>query len=269
MLEKREPDLSITQFSVQLFTLTPVAEHCAANTDIVEVLFKQMVLIIEPGFDSTTGLKLQSIRSFDYSKFSGLLHDCLQIFRNIKQTDIKDLTISLNLENFIYFLYMLTHMEQNTRKTDTHVQYDRDNYDYSNFICIEVQKIVNEYVKFIIGSDKLAATWTILETYTSQSPYYQGLLKNDPTPIYKNRKKMSFFGSLTWFWAALMEEALKQDKMAQVTPPARLVKIFTIDSLARLLFSAEVKGGLWVRNGSIVLQQVSFKVIQPALRVCF
>lgn len=245
---------------MQLFTLTPTAEFCVRETPILETIFNKIVSILEPGFQPKIGLKLQSIRNFDYGKFSMLLHDALHLLRNIKDKRHEAVLQPAVVEAFVYALFLLTHIDCHVRKTDRHVVYERDNFDHANYVCYEMLKIGQEFVKFLVNMPDLSTVWSTMEKYVGQSELFSSYLRDDyaSEPLYKSRRRVSYFGTLTWFWAALLQELVAQDKLQQAHPPLRLVRRFATDSLVRLMFSAEVRSGLWVRNGMILMQQEYF-----------
>lgn len=260
--EKREAHLSVTNFSVQIFTLSPVAEHCLQETNILLDLFTKMVEILEPGYHIDEGMKFESIRLFNFRKFSVLTHDALNITRNVRCDKLQIPNLPKALDTFIYLLFLLTHMEGHLIKTGDHVTYDRDNYDNANYICYEVQKISQELVKIIVRNCELEMIWNLLEKYIDQSPHYNKIFQNEKDnqiPLYKSKRTGSFFGSLSWFFSSLVREAMRFKKVAMdLKIPSKIVKCFAIDSLQRILFSAEVRSGLWVRNGIITIHQVIF-----------
>lgn len=258
--EKREPEQSIIRFSVQLFTLIPVAEHVCQNTEILSTIFGKIVSLLEPKFDAKAGLKFVPLRGFDYNKFAVLIHDALQLLRNLN-TDCHESVMDISiLDPLIYSLFMLSNMELHVRKTGEHVEFERNNYDSANYICFEMQKIVREVVRFAVSSSEIHLIWTLLDKYTSQSSFYQYLLKEEKltTPIYQSKRSCTFFGSLSWFWGSLIAAAQEKGTLKSLSPPLKLLKLFAKDSLLRLIFSAEVRSNLWVRNGSIVLIQDYF-----------
>lgn len=259
--EKREPELSVIRFSVQLFTLIPVAEHCVNNTEILSTIFSKLSSILEAGFDQKSGLKFSNIRNFEYNKITCLLHDALQILRNLgdgANSSVMDISV---LEPFIYCLFMLSNFDSHVKKTGEHVEYERDNFDAANYICYEMQKISRELVRFAVCSSEVHLIWTLLDKYISQSSTYQLYLKEDklPSPLYKSKRPLSFFGSLSWFWGTLMLAAYEKGCIKQLLPPFKFLKLFAKDSLTRLLFHAEVRSNLWVRNGAIMSLQVRIK----------
>lgn len=262
MKEKREAHLSVTNFSVQIFTLIPVAEHCLQETNILLDLFTKMVEILEPGYHVDDGMKFETIRSFNFPKFSVLTHDALHITRNVRFDKLQIQNLSKTLDTFLYLLSLLTHMEGHLNKTGDHVTYDRDNYDNANYICYEIQQISQEIAKIIVRNCALGIIWNLLEKYIDQSPNYNKLFQNEKenqVPLYKSKRHGSFFGSLSWFFSVLVKETIKFKKsVTDLKIPSKIVKCFAIDSLQRILFAAEVRSGLWVRNGIITIQQVPF-----------
>jgi hypothetical protein len=260
--EKREPQLSICHFSVQLFTLTPTAIHCSRNTNVLEVIFSKLGCILDSGYKDKVGLRIQAIRSFSYSKFSVLIHDALHLLRNIKDYHTHEIASSANIDGFCYCLYLLTHMESHVRKSDRHVLYDRDNYDEAVYVVCELMKVAQEFAKFVAVIPDLSLIWTKLDQLVMQSDFYKELLGNSASllePLYMSKRRCSFYGPLTWFWSMLLYELQAVNRLEECQPPSRLVKVFTLDSLFRLIFSAEARCGLWVRNGSVVMQQVKIQ----------
>ncbi len=258
MKEKREPELSVVRFSVQLFTLIPVAEHCVRECDILPSIFSKLVDILEPACEQADILSFSSLRPIDYSKVNHLIHDALQVMRNLGESmeeDVMDLNF---LEPFIYVLYMLTNMDTHVRKTGDHVEFERNNLDSAQYICFELQKIAVELCRFAVKSEDIHLIWTILDKYTGQSLTFQLFQREEKllVPLYKSKKALSFFGSLAWFWGLLMHTACEMGTINRIHPPLKLMKLFAKDSLTRLLFAAEVRGNLWVRNGSIMTLQV-------------
>lgn len=260
--EKRESHLSVTNFSVQIFTLIPVAEFCLENSDILAELIGKMIEILEPGFNPSAGLDFAKLRGFNFQKFSVLTHDALHITRNIKSKILKIPNLNKTVDSFMYLLNLLTHMQGHFIKTGDHVTYDRDNYDNANYICFEIQQIAQEFAKIIVNNCDLSSIWSLFDKHIDQKPSLCKLLNNNNTeekiisPLFKSRKRCSFFGSLAWFYASVVREALKRgDEDLRI--PSKIVKCFAIDSLSRIIFSAEVRSGLWVRNGLIVRQQVN------------
>ena len=259
--EKREPQWSICHFSVQLFTLIPVAEHCCRETNILGTIFGRISTILDSGYKDKLGLKVQAIRQFDYTKFSVLLHDGLHLLRNIKDYWLENVASLSNIESFCYCLYLLSHMEKHVRKTDRHVLYDRDNFDQANYICFEIMKIAKEFVKFIVLLPDLSVVWPKIEHFILQSEAYKYVLVQSESDsivpaIFAQKQSCSFFGPFTWFWGMLINESICQDKFSSMSIPSRLMKTFALDALRRLVFAAEVRANLWIRNGSIILQQV-------------
>ena len=100
--EKRESHLSVTNFSVQIFTLIPVAEFCLENSDILAELIGKMIEILEPGFNPSAGLDFAKLRGFNFQKFSVLTHDALHITRNIKSKILKILNLNKTINSFMF-----------------------------------------------------------------------------------------------------------------------------------------------------------------------
>lgn len=252
--------MSVTNFSVQIFTLIPVAEYCLENSDILADLFEKMIEILEPGFNPSAGLDFAKLRGFNFQKFSVLTHDALHITRNARRLKLNIPNLNQTLDTFMYLLSLLTHMQGHFIKTGDHVTYDRDNYDNANYICFELQQIAQEFARIIIGNCELASVWSLFDKHIDQKPSLCKLLSSNTeehtiTPLFKSRKRCSFFGSLAWFYGSVVREALKLG--GDLNIPSKIVKCFAIDSLHRILFSAEVRSGLWVRNGLIIRQQVN------------
>lgn len=257
--EKREPHLSVTNFSVQIFTLIPVAEYCLEKSNILAELFGKMIEILEPGFIPSAGLDFSKLRGFNFQKFLVLAHDTLHLIRNVRSQCLNIPEMIKTVDNFMYLLNLLTHMQGHFIKTGNHVTYDRDNYDNANYICFEIQQIAQEYAKIIVNNCEMSAIWSLFDKHIEQKPSLCKLLGNNSEdkqicPLFKSRKRCSFFGSLAWFYASIVKEALK--KGCELNIPSKIVKTFAIDSLNRIIFAAEVRSGLWVRNGLIVRQQV-------------
>ncbi len=257
MKERREPELSIVRFSVQLFTLIPVAEHCIKHCHILSSIFSKLVDILEPGC-SDAGLTFSTLRLIDYGKVNHLIHDALQIIRNLGDLMEEYVMDIAFLEPFIYVLSMLTNMDVHVHKTGEHVEFERNNIDSAQYICFEMQKIVTELCRFAVRSEEIHLIWTLLDKYTGQNPAFQLYQREEKllVPLYKSKRALSFFGSLSWFWGILMHAACEAGTIRQLHPPLRLMKLFAKDSLHRLIFSAEVRSNLWVRNGSIMMLQV-------------
>lgn len=269
--EKREPHLSVTNFSVQIFTLIPVAEYCLENSDILTDLISKMIEILEPGFNPSAGLDLAKLRGFNFQKFSVLTHDTLHIVRNTRNEHLEISDLLKTFDNFMYLLNLLTHMQGHFIKTGNHVTYDRDNYDNANYICFEIQRIAQELARMIVNNCELPAIWSLFDKNIDQKPSLSKLVSSNNSeeyqisPLFKSRKRCSFFGSLAWFYASVVKEALKRGGGGNLNIPSKIVKIFSIDSLNRIIFSAEVRSGLWVRNGLIVRQQVNNNLIFDSL----
>lgn len=262
--EKREPHLSVTNFSVQIFTLIPVAEYCLENSDILGDLFGKMIEILEPGFNPSSGLDFSKLRGFNFQKFSVLTHDTLHIIRNTRSIKLNVPDLIKTVDNFMYLLNLLTHMQGHFIKAGNHVTYDRDNYDNANYICFEIQQIAQEFSKIIVNNCETSNIWSLFDKHIDQKPSLCKLLKANSddykiSPLFKSRKRCSFSGSLAWFYASVVKEALKGDRDLKI--PSKIVKCFAIDSLYRIMFSAEVRSGLWVRNGLIVRQQVPRQLV--------
>lgn len=224
-----------------------------------------MVEILEPGYHNVDGMKFETIRIFNFQKFSVLTHDALHITRNIRDEKSQVRNFPKALDTFIYLLSLLTHMEGHFIKTGDHVTYDRDNYDHANYICFEIQQISQELAKIIVKNCELGIIWSLLEKYIDQSPNYNKIFhieKPNLVPLYKSQRFGSFFGSLSWFFSALVKEAIQFKKcVLDLKIPSKIVKCFAIDSLYRIIFAAEVRSGLWVRNGLIVIQQVAYSIM--------
>lgn len=272
--EKRESHLSVTNFSVQIFTLIPVAEYCLENTNVLADLFNKMIEILEPGFTPSSGLDFAKLRLFNFQKFSVLTHDALHLTRNVRSKDLNIFNLIGIVDTFMYLLSLLTHMQGHFHKTGDHVVYERDNYDNANYICFEVQQVAQELAKIIVNNCELSSIWSLFEKHIDQKSTLSRLsmiTKNDEdreyrlSPPYKSRGSCSFFGSLAWFYSACVREAL--GSCPQLTVPSKVVKCFAIDSLRRLLFSSEVRSNLWVRNGLIVRQQVNFQYKQYSVNI--
>lgn len=256
--ERREPELSIVRFSVQLFTLVSVAEHCVQNCQILPTIFSTLVDIFEPAYRGN-GMSFASLRSIDYDKVNHLIHDALQIMRNLgtpMEEHVMDLAV---LEPLVYVLFMLTHIDPHVRKTGDHVEFEKDNLDFAQYICFEMQRIVVELCRFAVISGEIHLIWTLLDKFVTESRTYQLYLRDEKLmkPLYKTQRAMSYFGSLSWFWGLLLQAACEQGNLKTLHPPLKLAKLFAEDSLARLIFSAEVHSNLWVRNGSILNIQVN------------
>lgn len=257
--EKREPELSIVRFSVQLFTLIPVAEHCVREHQILSSIFSKLVDILEPGCGQDGILAVAALRSLDYNKVNHLIHDALQIMRNLGDAMAEEVMQLSILEPFLYILYMLSHLDQHVRKTGDHVEFERDNVDSAQYICFEMQKVAVELCRLAVScEEECHLIWTLLDKFTSQSKVFQLYAREEKllVPLYKSRRGLSFFGSLSWFWGLLMQAASANGNLKAIHPPLKLMKLFAKDSLLRLLFSAEVRSNLWVRNGSIMTLQV-------------
>ena len=257
MKENREPELSIVRFSVQLFTLIPVAEHCVKSCQILPSIFSKLVDILEPGCGDG-GLTFSYLRSIDYGKVIHLIHDALQIMRNLSDS-MGEYVMDIGfLEPFIYVIFMFTGVDVHVRKSGEHVEFERNNIDSAQYICFEMQKIAVEICRFAVKGEEIHLIWTLLDKYTGQSPTFQLYQREDKllVPLYKSKRALSFFGSLSWFWGLLMHTACELGTMKEIHPPLRLMKLFVKDSLTRLIFSAEVRSNLWVRNGSIMALQV-------------
>lgn len=272
--EKREPHLSITNFSVQIFTLVPVAEFCLENSNILAGLFGKMVEILEPGFNPAAGMEFHKLRSFNFQKFSVLTHDALHLTRNVRSERRLNIpNFSKSVATFMYLLSLLTHQQGHFIKTGDHVAYDRRNYDGANILCYELQQIGQELAKIIVSDCEINGIWNLFEKYIDQRPSLYKLIstnqnkdnesesnleeQNSMVPLFKSKRRWSFFGSLGWFYAVVVGEAIKKYGASSLSIPSKVVKCFAIDSLNRILFSAEVRSGLWVRNGLIVMQQVT------------
>jgi hypothetical protein len=222
-------------------------------------LINKMVEILEPGFSVSLGMKFESIRGFSYPKFTVLTHDALHIARNIHSDSIKIPNFMKTLDTFMYLLSLLTHSQAHIIKTGDHVAYDRDNNDSLNYICFELQQVAEEFSRILSRNDyALGPIWTLFEKYIDQSPFYLKHLNTDTfnSALYKSKRKASFFGSLSWFFSILVQNYLNFKTVSELKIPSKIVKCFALDSLSRIMFSAEVKCGLWVRNGMIVAQQV-------------
>lgn len=266
--EKRESHLSITNFSVQIFTLIPVAEYCLENSNILSGLIEKMVGILEPGFVPAVGMEFSKLRSFNYEKFSVLTHDALHLTRNIRSDRLNIPNFSKTIATFMYLLSLMTHQQGHFIKIGDHVAYDRRNYDSANILCYELQQIGQELAKIIVNNCEINGIWNLFEKYIDQKPSLFKLVSNFPNsgdnldeqlplvPLFKSHRRWSFFGSLGWFYAVVVREAIIKFGANNLSVPSKIVKCFAIDSLHRLLFSAEVRSGLWVRNGLIVIQQV-------------
>lgn len=279
--EKRESHLSITNFSVQIFTLIPVAEYCLENSNILAILFGKMIEILEPGFNPAAGMEFAKLRSFNFQKFSVLTHDALHLIRNVRSARLNIPNFSKSVATFMYLLSLLTHQQGHFVKTGDHVAYDRRNYDNANILCYELQQIGQELAKIIVNNCDISGIWNLFEKYIDQRPSLYRLVsmnqskdidsenaEDHPTmvPLFKSIRRWSFFGSLGWFYAVVVREAIKKFGVSNLSIPSKIVKCFAIDSLHRLLFSAEVRSGLWVRNGLIVIQQVT--VVQGIIILC-
>ena len=273
--EKRESHLSITNFSVQIFTLIPVAEYCLEHSNILSILFGKMVEILEPGFVPAAGMEFAKLRNFNFQKFSVLTHDALHLTRNIRSDRLNIPNLSRTVAAFMYLLSLLTHQQGHFIKTGDHVTYDRRNYDNANILCYELQQIGQELAKVVVNNCEMGGIWNLFEKYIDQRPSLYKLVSTNAgstnsensddqhpmVPLFKSRRRWSFFGSLGWFYAAVVKEAVKRFGASKLSIPSKIVKCFAIDSLHRLLFSAEVRSGLWVRNGLIVVQQVILCVL--------
>ena len=275
--EKRESHLSITNFSVQIFTLIPVAEFCLENSNILANLFDKMVEILEPGFTPASGIEFNSLRSFNFQKFSVLTSDALHLTRNVRSERLTIPNFSKTVATFMYLLTLLTHQMGHFIKVGDHVTYERNNYDAANMICYELQKIGQELARIIVNNCDINAIWSLFEKYIDQRPSLYKLVTNNNSsedssdrmvPLFKSRRRWSFFGSLGWFYAVVVKEAVSKFGISNLSIPAKVVKCFAIDSLHRLLFSAEVRSGFWVRNGIIVMQQVR-KIIVLCILLVF
>lgn len=257
--EKREPHLSVTNFSVQIFTLIPVAEYCLENSSILINLFEKMIEILEPGFNPSSGLNFSKLRGFSFQKFSVLTHDALHLTRNVRNEKMHIPNFLKVVETFMYLLSLLTHMQGHFIKIGDHVAYDVNNNDTSNYVCFEVQSIAQELAKIIVNNCELSTIWSLFEKQIDHKSSLAKLInsisaESQIQPLFKSKKRCSFFGSLAWFYSSIAMEAMKTKVHLQI--PSKVVKCFALDSLHRILFSAEVRSGLWVRNGLIVRQQV-------------
>lgn len=257
--EKREPHLSVTNFSVQIFTLIPVAEYCLENSNILDDLFGRMIEIIEPGFNPSTGMNFSKLRSFNFQKFAVLTHDALHLTRNVRSEKLAIPNMLKTVDTFMYLLSLLTHMQGHFIKTGDHVAYDVDNNDTCNYICFEIQQIAQEFAKIIVNNCELAAIWSLFEKQIDHKSSLSKFVNANSTdkqnqPLFKSKTRCSFFGSLAWFYSSVVMEGMKMRLDLQI--PSKVVKCFALDSLQRIMFSAEVRSGLWVRNGLIVRQQV-------------
>lgn len=259
MKEKREPHLSITNFSVQIFTLTPVAQYCVEETGILESIIGKMTEILEPGFHHSSGLDFAKLRNFNYQKFTILTHDLLHLTRHVRSCRLPLSHFAKVLDSFMYLLSLLTHMQGHFIKTGDHVLYERDNYDGANYITFELQQVGQELVRIWVTNYEVSPIWMLFEKYIDQKASLLKLLLNPPPdnphlPLFKSKKRASFFGSLAWFFSCFLKEILC--KYPDSSIPSKLTKCFALDSLNRIIFSAEVRSGLWVRNGLVVRQQV-------------
>ena len=159
----------------------------------------------------------------------------------------------------MYLLSLLTHSHGHIFKSGDHVTYDRDNNDSVNYICFELQQITQEFSRILLVNQyDYAAIWALFEKYVDQSPTFLKFLDTSAvqSPLYKSKRKASFIGSLSWMFSCFVLESLKHKNILDLKIPSKLVKCFSLDSLSRIIFSAEVRCGLWVRNGMIVAQQV-------------
>lgn len=266
--EKREPHLSVTNFSVQIFTLIPVAEYCLENSNILDDLFGKMIEIIEPGFNPSNGLNFSKLRGFNFQKFSVLTHDALHLTRNVRSEKLAIPNLLKTVDTFMYLLSLLTHMQGHFVKTGEHVAYDVDHNDTSSYICFDIQSIAQEFAKIIVNNCELSAIWSLFEKQIDQKSSLSkhinpNMTENQIHPLFKSKKRCSFFGSLAWFYSSVVMDGMK--KQADLQIPSKIVKCFALDSLQRITFSAEVRSGLWVRNGLIVRQQVPYSYMQHYL----
>ena len=228
-----------------------------------------MVEILEPGFTPSAGIEFGSLRSFNFEKFSVLSHDALHLTRNVRNERIIIPNFSKTITTFMYLLSLLTHQQGHFIKIGDHVAYERNNYDAANVLCYELQQIGQELAKLIVNNCEMNGIWNLFEKYIDQRPSLYKLVSNNNNsesvdeqtrmvPLFKSRRKWSFFGSLGWFYAVVVKEAINKFGVSKLSIPAKIVKCFAIDSLHRLLLSAEVRSGFWVRNGLIIMQQVRY-----------
>ena len=254
-----------------------MAEYCLENTNILADLFEKMVEILEPGFNPGTGMEIVKLRSFSFQKFTVLTHDALHLTRNVRSQHLNIPNLTNTVSTFIYLLSLLTHMQGHFIKTGDHVKYERDNYDNANYICFEIQQIAQELAKIVVNNCELSLIWSLFEKCIDQKPSLCRLLggggfnedeeeKYRISPLFRSRRRCSFFGSLAWFYSSCVREAIKLG--IPMVIPSKVIKCFAIDSLHRLLFSAEVRSNLWVRNGLIIRQQVNINIaLLPSINI--
>ncbi|GAA6062341.1 hypothetical protein JCM10212_006591 [Sporobolomyces blumeae] len=184
-----------------------------------------------------------------------------------------------HLERLTSFLALFTGMNPNVRAVGTHVEYESDAWVSAFNVTIQLGKLCRAYGEAFghaSTSDLEQALCLVFERLVSSDgppkPTHRITLNRgvayESVEFDVSSEKVSFHHPLTWLWAEMIKSAGKLERglsnLQSANGPIRHHSILYLQAmepaLRAIVLVAQIRAGLWVRNGfGVRAQQLHYK----------